>query len=475
MDLDLKSSEPLIITPTSNNNHPDKQYEENPPNSSTFVNLDFRRHRSFDRNGDVTYHRRNQTKSKMYDISQELAEVSRRLTKRKKLQTRCCLVNDIMCVLALSGIALMILTNEIYFTTLPHHQTSITWFIKLIITLSTITLICLIVYYHYLDMLLFSVNKSLQYWYVALTRPRVTQIIVEIIICAIHPFPHSFSHYNYLPSQLTHDKSTDPVPATIPLSFIPIDVALGLPMFARLYLLCRTVTFHSHFLRDSSSRSIGYLNKVSINFFFVMKAYLEQSPGFCLGTICFVIFCMGTWSFRSCNYTSTHQHLSISNSMWLFFTLFSTVGYGDLIPTTYCGRGVATLTALMGVTMTAFLITVLSQKLLLSRWEKYIYSFVLNIELAKEQQSEAANLINMEKKFLGSISAVRQIKQARSRLPDNLIGLPEMMTVQRATIEQSVLVDEKTSANVLKMTELENMLKEMKKTLHAIENKLNGT
>ena len=148
-----------------------------------------------------------------------------------------CLVNDTMCVLALSGIALMILTNEIYFTTLPHQQTSITWFIKLIITLSTIALICLIVYYHYLDMLLFSVNKSLQYWYIALTRPRVTQIIVEIIICAIHPFPHPFPHYNYLPSQLPHDKSTDSVPATIPLSFIPIDVALGLPSKHRLTLL----------------------------------------------------------------------------------------------------------------------------------------------------------------------------------------------------------------------------------------------
>ena len=88
MDLDLNSSEPLIITPTSNNNHLEKQHGENPSNSSTVVSLDFRRHRSLDGNRNATYQRSNRTKSKMSDISQELAEVSRRLTERKKLQTR---------------------------------------------------------------------------------------------------------------------------------------------------------------------------------------------------------------------------------------------------------------------------------------------------------------------------------------------------------------------------------------------------
>jgi hypothetical protein len=57
-----------------------------------------------------------------------------------------------------------------------------------------------------------------------------------------------------------------------------------------------------------------------------MKAYLEQSPTFCLLTFCILIILMGSWSLRACNYTTNYGHLSIWDAMWLFFTLFTTVG-----------------------------------------------------------------------------------------------------------------------------------------------------
>ncbi|CAF1147478.1 unnamed protein product [Rotaria sordida] len=238
-------------------------------------------------------------------------------------------------------------------------------------------------------------------------------------------------------------------PTPIPLSFIPMDVALGLPMFARIYLLCRSITFHSRFLRDSSSRSLGYLNKVPINFFFIIKAYLEQSPALCLVIFFMLMFCIGSWSLRACNYTTTNQHLPIANAMWMFMTLFTTVGYGDLIPSTYCGRGVATITAIIGVMISAFLIAVLSQILLLNRWEKYIYNFGLNIEMAKTQKFYAANIIfyawkvwrlnrsgmqrsieyvYAQRKLFGAISNNQTLKQEQRQLADHNIGLAELMT-----------------------------------------------
>ncbi len=97
-------------------------------------------------------------------------------------------------------------------------------------------------------------------------------------------------------------------------------------MFARLYLLCRTITFHSRFLRDSSLRSLGYLNKVPIDFFFIIKAYLQQSPEFCLIVFVILMVCIGSWSLRACDYRAARGHLSMMDSLWLFFTLFTTVG-----------------------------------------------------------------------------------------------------------------------------------------------------
>lgn len=97
-------------------------------------------------------------------------------------------------------------------------------------------------------------------------------------------------------------------------------------MFARLYLLCRAITFHSRFLRDASSQSLGCLNRVPINFSFVIKAYLEQAPALCLIMFSLLMFGIGSWSLRACNYTGYFEHIPMGNATWLFLTLFTTVG-----------------------------------------------------------------------------------------------------------------------------------------------------
>jgi len=35
------------------------------------------------------------------------------------------------------------------------------------------------------------------------------------------------------------------------------------------------------------------------------------------------------------------QHKNLLNSMWLIAITFLSVGYGDIVPNTYCGRAIA--------------------------------------------------------------------------------------------------------------------------------------
>ena len=141
----------------------------------------------------------------------------------------------------------------------------------------------------------------------------------------------------------------------------------------------------------------------------------------------------------------------------------------------------------------AFLIAVLSQKLLLSRWEKYIFNFVLNIELAKAHKTHAANIIsygwriwrltkrnkqdsieyvNAQRKFFASITTMHEIKQERRKLTDNIIGPAELMIAHRETNTRNTEIETRVTTMALQLEHVENTLTSINRSIQTIENKL---
>jgi hypothetical protein len=97
-------------------------------------------------------------------------------------------------------------------------------------------------------------------------------------------------------------------------------------VFARLYLFSRFILSRSSLVHNATSKSLGCLNQVSIDFFFLIKTYLEQWPVRCLAIICTTIFLIGSWSLRACDYQPTDSHVPLLDSMWLLIATFTTVG-----------------------------------------------------------------------------------------------------------------------------------------------------
>lgn len=95
--------------------------------------------------------------------------------------------------------------------------------------------------------------------------------------------------------------------------------------------------YHSDLVRNSSMRSFGYMNKVSINFYFLMKTYLDTWATRSLLVLCAVWLVIGSWSLRACDYNA-NQHISVLDAIWLFVCTLAAIGYGEIYPTTYCGR-----------------------------------------------------------------------------------------------------------------------------------------
>jgi len=66
-----------------------------------------------------------------------------------------------------------------------------------------------------------------------------------------------------------------------------------------------------------------------------------------IATLCpkFYDHCM-LWCWFDCSYHDV-RHSNILNSMWMISITFLSVGYGDIVPNTYCGRAISVCTGVM--------------------------------------------------------------------------------------------------------------------------------
>lgn len=101
--------------------------------------------------------------------------------------------------------------------------------------------------------------------------------------------------------------------------------------------------------------------------------------------------------------------------MWLISITFLTIGYGDMVPNTYCGKGVCLLTGIMvrgaacqpqraarvsenvkpcfpvvpqGAGCTALVVAVVAKKLELTKAEKHVHNFMMDTQLTKRVSEE---------------------------------------------------------------------------------------
>ena len=120
---------------------------------------------------------------------------------------------------------------------------------------------------------------------------RTVQLSLELAVCAIHPVPGAF-YFTWTPVESSHG----PVSAET----VPVDILLSLPMFLRLYLICRVMLLHSRLFTDASSRSIGALNRISFNTRFVLKTVMTICPGTVLLVVMLSMWIIASWTLRAC-------------------------------------------------------------------------------------------------------------------------------------------------------------------------------
>ncbi|XP_046401101.1 small conductance calcium-activated potassium channel protein isoform X1 [Ischnura elegans] len=400
--------------------------------------------------------------------------VGYRLGRRKALFEKRKRISDYALVMGMFGIIVMVIENELSSAGIYDKASFYSTALKTLISVSTVILLGLIVAYHALEVQfqLFMIDNCADDWRIAMTWQRIAQIVLELAICAVHPIP---GQYYFLWTTKLANKGGD-----IGSKWVPYDVTLSLPMFLRLYLICRVMLLHSKLFTDASSRSIGALNRINFNTRFVLKTLMTICPGTVLLVFMVSLWIIASWTLRQCERFHDEEHANLLNTMWLIAITFLSVGYGDIVPNTYCGRGIAVTTGIMGAGCTALLVAVASRKLELTRAEKHVHNFMMDTQLTKRLKNAAANVLREtwliykhtklvkrvnpgrvrthQRKFLLAIYALRKVKMDQRKLMDNANTITDMAKTQNTVYE--IVSDMNTRQDVLeeRLTGLEDKL-----------------
>ncbi|KAM4548116.1 small conductance calcium-activated potassium channel protein 1b isoform 2-T4 [Odontesthes bonariensis] len=404
---------------------------------------------------------------KTKDISYRLGQRRALFGKRKQL-------SDYALVCGMFGIIVMVIETELS-RTFYSKESMYSYVLKGFVSVSTAILLGLILMYHAREIQLFMVDNGADDWRIAMNLERILLILLELVVCAIHPIPGQYVFtwtarlaFSYTASVADAD----------------VDIVLSVPMFLRLYLIGRVMLLHSKLFTDASSRSIGALNKINFDTRFVMKTLMTICPGTVLLVFSVSCWIIAAWTVRVCERYHDAQEVTSTflGAMWLVSITFLSIGYGDMVPHTYCGKGVCLLTGIMGAGCTALVVAVVARKSELTRAEKHVHNFMMDTQLYKKVKNTAANVLRETWLIYKNTKLVKKIDHARIRHHQRKF-LQAIHQLRSVKMEQRKLTDQaNTVADIAKtqnmmydlVSELQHRSGELDRRIVALEEKLDS-
>ncbi|XP_061787496.1 small conductance calcium-activated potassium channel protein 1-like [Nerophis lumbriciformis] len=368
-----------------------------------------------------------------------------RLVRRRALFLRRQRLNDCALAVGIFGVVMMVMETELSWSVYSKSSVS-SLVLKSIISVSTIILLGLIVAYHCCEVQLYVHDSGAEDWRIAMTTERSALIALELAAAAIHPYPVGL---------LAYFQQTAATP--LPLSETELEIVLALPMFLRLYLLGRAMMLHSRLFTDTASRSIGALNKIHFNTRFVGKTLMTTYPGTVLMVFSVSLWLVAAWGLHVCERHHNYRDLSSNymEALWMVSVTFLSIGYGDVVPHTYCGRSICLLTGIMGAGCTVLVVAVVARKLELTRAEKHVHNFMMDSLISKRIKIAAANVLRETWLIYKHTKLSREKDHTRVRMHQRKLLLA-IHQLRRVKVEKSILADQ--SNTLMDMCKVQTLL-----------------
>ncbi|KAL1773926.1 small conductance calcium-activated potassium channel protein 2, partial [Sigmodon hispidus] len=184
-------------------------------------------------------------------------------------------------------------------------------------------------------------------------------------------------------------------------------------------------------------------------------------------------------------------------AMWLISITFLSIGYGDMVPNTYCGKGVCLLTGIMGAGCTALVVAVVARKLELTKAEKHVHNFMMDTQLTKRVKNAAANVLREtwliykntklvkkidhakvrkhQRKFLQAIHQLRSVKMEQRKLNDQANTLVDLAKTQNIMYDMISDLNERSEDFEKRIVTLETKLETLIGSIHALPGLISQT
>ncbi|XP_075995598.1 small conductance calcium-activated potassium channel protein 2-like [Genypterus blacodes] len=370
-----------------------------------------------------------------------------RLVHRRALFVRRQQLNDCALAVGMFGVVMMVMETELSWSV--YSKSSIySLTLKSVITLSTVILLGLIVAYHCCEVQLYVHDIGADDWRIAMTTERVALVALELAAVAVHPYPVGLLSYFQQKSTGGSTSETE------------LEIVLALPMFLRLYLLGRAMMLHSRLFTDTASRSIGALNKIHFNTRFVGKTLMTTYPGTVLMIFSVSLWLVAAWGLHVCERHHNYRDLSSNymEALWMVSVTFLSIGYGDVVPHTYCGRSICLLTGIMGAGCTVLVVAVVARKLELSRAEKHVHNFMMDSHISQRTKIAAANVMRESWLIYKHTKLSRERDHTRVRMHQRKLQLA-IQELRQVKMDKRVLADQSnTLVDFCKVREMQSLM-----------------
>ncbi|KAE8288835.1 Small conductance calcium-activated potassium channel protein 3 [Larimichthys crocea] len=223
----------------------------------------------------------------------------------------------------------------------------------------------------------------------------------------------------------------------------------------------------------------------------------------CPGTVLLVfsisLWIIAAWTVRVCERYHDAQDVTSNflGAMWLISITFLSIGYGDMVPHTYCGKGVCLLTGIMGAGCTALVVAVVARKLELTKAEKHVHNFMMDTQLTKRIKNAAANVLREtwliykhtklmkkidhsrvrkhQRKFLQAIHQLRSVKMEQRKLSDQANTLVDLSKMQSVMYELMSELNDRSEDLERQMLSLEQRVEQLTAGFNTLPAHLSAT